>query len=173
MVEELASVERVPRALFLKTVVCAQIHHHGIRVKLGGQCSGSAMRQCQDDHVMAVQHFGGGVLHRQIRQLGNMRHMRPSFCPTEEWPATQVTSKSGWAARMRNASPPAYPVAPATATVYLAISRSFHRRRTTASIHVMQYIAYIHSSACVSQHTAHHTETESPDPLPPMPGAAC
>ena len=36
----------------------------------------------------------------------------------------------------------------------------------------MQYIAYIHSSACVSQHTAHHTETESPDPLPPMPGAS-
>ena len=36
----------------------------------------------------------------------------------------------------------------------------------------MQYIAYIHSSACVSQHTAHHTETESPDPLPPVPGAS-
>ena len=35
------------------------------------------------------------------------------------------TSKYGWAARIRRASPPAYPVAPATATVYLAMSRLF------------------------------------------------
>ena len=81
MLVEVTAVERVPRALFLKTVVCAQIHHHGIRVKLGGQCSGSAMRQCQDDHVMAVEHFRRGVLDHEVRQLRNVRHMLAKLVP--------------------------------------------------------------------------------------------
>ena len=81
MLVEITAIELVPRRALLESVISAQIHHHGIRVKLGGQCPGSAMRQCENDYIMPIKHFGGGVLHHQISQLRNMGHVLAELVP--------------------------------------------------------------------------------------------
>lgn len=107
MLIEIAAVELIPSGLFFEAMVGAQIHNHGIRIELRGELARSTVRQCEDDNVMPVQHFGRGIFNDQLAKLGNMQAVLAIDSPTEEWPATQVMSKSGCAARMRNASPPA------------------------------------------------------------------
>ena len=72
---EVAAVELIPCGFFLKPMVGSQIHHHGIRIKLGSQCTGCPMRQRKDDHVMPVQYLRSGVFHHKVGKLRNMRHM--------------------------------------------------------------------------------------------------
>ena len=75
MLIEIAAVELIPSGMLFETMVGAQIHNHGIRIELRGELARSTVRQCEDDNVMPVQHFGRGIFDDQIGQLGNMRHV--------------------------------------------------------------------------------------------------
>ena len=72
---EIAAIEFIPCGLFFETMIGTEIHDHGIRVELGCELAGSAMRQGKDNDIVAVEHLRRGVFNNKIGQLRNMRHM--------------------------------------------------------------------------------------------------
>ena len=78
---EVPSVVGVPRGAFLEPVVGPQVDDDGVRVELRGKRPGGPVRQCQDDHVMAVEHLRRGVLHHQIGQLRDVGHVSAQPVP--------------------------------------------------------------------------------------------
>ena len=73
---------------------------------------------------MPVQYFRSGVFHHKVGKLRNMRHMLAKLVPNGRTPG-HARHFEIWMGREDTESlAPAYPVAPATATVYLAIVTS-------------------------------------------------
>jgi hypothetical protein len=86
-----------------------------VRSQLRGDLGGLPVRQGEEDDIVAGERVG--VVSSRTRSASGSRCgcSAPSRAPALP-PAVNVPiSTSGWASRSRNSSPPAYPLAPATA----------------------------------------------------------
>ena len=87
-----------------------------------GDRAGLAVREAEEDHVVAGEH----VEARSARAPGRRAARRcgcsePSVSPALEPPVSAPISTPGWPSSRRSTSPPAYPLAPATATRFVVM----------------------------------------------------
>ena len=75
-----------------------------------------AVWEGQDDGVVAGEDLGRGLLELPVGHGGEVRVDAPSGWPAFDDAVSAPTSSSGCWRRRRTTSPPAYPLAPATAT---------------------------------------------------------
>ncbi len=70
---EVAAVERVPRGLVDEPVVRAAVDHEGLVVELGRDGAGLAVRQREEDHVVAGEPLGGRLDEGPVGVRGEVR----------------------------------------------------------------------------------------------------
>ncbi len=109
------AVVRLPRLGIAQPVVGAEVDDLHVRRQLRGDRGRLAVRQGEEDQVGAGQaaRVGGGEGQLEVDQ---MRVDGATGVPAWEWAVAAAISNSGCPASRRSSSPPAYPLAPATAT---------------------------------------------------------
>ncbi|GAA3095349.1 hypothetical protein GCM10020001_009220 [Nonomuraea salmonea] len=68
----LAAVELLPGGGVGETVVGAAVDHQRLVAELGGDGGGVAVRQGQEDHVVAGERLGGGLLDHAVGERGEV-----------------------------------------------------------------------------------------------------
>ena len=113
----LAAVELLPRVGVGEPEVGAAVDHHGVVAQLGGEGGGLPVRQGEEDDVVAGEASAASVS-PSTRSASGSRcgWSAPSVAPALEPAVRAPISTSGWDSSSRSSSPPAYPLAPATAT---------------------------------------------------------
>ena len=75
--------------------------------ELGGDRAGRAVRQREEDDVVAGERLGRGLLQREVRERAQVRLHGDERLPGVRCAVTVRTSNSGWSASRRRISPPA------------------------------------------------------------------
>ena len=89
-------------------MVRARVHDEHVVTERVGERPGGAVRQREEDDVVAGEHLRRGVLQHEVaRQDARWGCTSPSRLPTLPCPVTVTTSRSGCPASRRTTSPPA------------------------------------------------------------------
>ena len=112
-----AAVELLPGGRVGEPEVGAAVDDHHLVAELGRDRAGLAVRQREEDHVVAGERLGGGLLEDPVGQRDQVR-LEAAEASRRRWcrAVRAPISTSGWPSSRRSSSPPAYPLAPATAT---------------------------------------------------------
>ena len=116
-----AAVEPLPGRRVGEPVVGAAVDHHDALAQLGRDRAGLAVRQRQEDDVVVGEGLGAGLLEDPVGQRDQVRLEGPRSSPALPPAVSAPISTSGWARSRRSSSPPAYPLAPATATLVVML----------------------------------------------------
>ncbi len=111
------AIELLPRLRVLEPEVGTTVDDHRLGVQLEGQGRRCPVWQGHEDHIMASQGLRRRLRYDAVGERHQMGLVLPQLATGTAPAVTAPISTAGWLSSRRSSSPPAYPVAPATATL--------------------------------------------------------